>query len=136
MSADPGFHPESNLNKQIPADKIRSMLAVPVFDVHGNVIAVIQALNKADAGSAKIFRKGASSKGKLFFSFSKYFDVPVTNSLPRQNVFKGFTESDVNVLQTLAPHVSVTLQNMHSNGETSLRDTIQILKRNCNIEVK
>jgi len=110
VSADPGFHPESNLNKQIPADKIRSMLAVPVFDVHGNVIAVIQALNKADAGSAKIFRKGASSK--------------------------GFTESDVNVLQTLAPHVSVTLQNMHSNGETSLRDTIQILKRNCNIEVK
>ena len=53
MKSDPDFYPDSNLNKQIPAEKIRNMLAVPVFDVHGNVIAVIQAINKIDAGSAK-----------------------------------------------------------------------------------
>ena len=58
VRSDPDFDPNSNLNKQIPGDKIRSMLAVPVFDVHGNVIAVIQALNKVDGRITKKFRKG------------------------------------------------------------------------------
>jgi hypothetical protein len=46
------------------------MLAVPVFDVHGNVIAVIQALNKVDAGGAKKIRKRASiNEGNSLFLF-------------------------------------------------------------------
>ena len=57
MKSDPDFCPNSNLNKQIPAENIRNMLAVPVFDVHGNVIAVIQAINKVDTGSAKQSRR-------------------------------------------------------------------------------
>lgn len=70
VRSDPHFSPESNLNKQIPAEKIRSMLAVPVFDVHGNVIAVIQALNKVDAGGAKKIRKRASiNEGNSLFLF-------------------------------------------------------------------
>jgi hypothetical protein len=41
----------------------------------------------------------------------------------------GFTPKDMQVLQALASHVSVSLQNMHSKDSTmSLRDTIQILK--------
>jgi len=40
----------------------------------------------------------------------------------------GFDSSDIQVLQALATHISVSLQNMHEEGEASLRDTINILK--------
>ena len=78
------------------------MLCVPVFDIHGNVIAVIQAINKVKRGIAT---QKVDSDEK-----------------------EGFTKSDSRVLKALATHVSVSLQSIQSEEESRLRDTMKILK--------
>jgi len=93
----------------VPNHDIRHMACMPVFDQQGRVIAIIQAINKVDTGSASA--DGEKTK----------------STIVRKG--QGFTPKDMQVLQALASHVSVSLQNMHSKDSTmSLRDTIQILK--------
>lgn len=41
---------------------------------------------------------------------------------------EGFTPTDVKVIQSVASHVSVTLQNMHGEKEASLKEIVKILK--------
>ncbi len=47
-----------------------------------------------------------------------------------------FSKADENVLQALATHISVTLQNYNSEGSTSLKEIIQILKEHGNGAIK
>lgn len=92
---------------EIPSEKIKNILCVPVFDAHGDVIAVIQAVNKIAEGSAT----GTQGKG------------------PLSRKGRGFTSNDMQVLQALAAHVSVSLQSMHEEDAViSLSDTIKVLK--------
>lgn len=102
---EPDF--DIHIHQQIPSEKIKNILCVPVFDAHGDVIAVIQAVNKIAVGSAT----GTQGKG----------------SLSRKG--QGFTSNDMQVLQALAAHVSVSLQSMHEEDAViSLSDTIKVLK--------
>jgi len=96
VEGHPAYDPEvsviQHLHKTL-GKKINHMICVPVLDVYGNTIAVIQATNK---------KEGLSTE--------------------------GFSQSDEQILQALAMHISVSLQNMHSETETSVKEVIQILK--------
>mmetsp|Transcript_24230 Transcript_24230/g.55164 ORF Transcript_24230/g.55164 Transcript_24230/m.55164 type:complete len:109 (+) Transcript_24230:1324-1650(+) len=85
----------------------RNMICCPVFDSKGNVIAVINATNKQDQGSAT-FSESDSSK-------------------PRE-----FLTNDIQALQALGTHVSVALQNLEDmdDDNMSLAETIKMLKEN------
>lgn len=75
---------------------MKHLIFVPVLDVHGNTIAVIQAANKM----------------RLDGSPSDH----------------GFTRKDEHLLQALATHISVTVQNLRSEADTGLKEIITILK--------
>jgi GAF domain. len=75
---------------------VKHLIFVPVLDVHGNTIAVIQAANKTSADG----------------SLSDH----------------GFTRKDEHLLQALATHISVTVQNLRSEADTGLKEVITILK--------
>jgi len=105
VSSDPDYDPALTAIHRTEHDDVKSMLCVPVFDVNGSVIAVIQAINKVEQGSAK------SSKMRRRFTMSK-----------------GFTVSDAKVLRSLASHISVALQNMHREQDTTLKEIVKILK--------
>lgn len=94
----------------IDAKNIKSTACIPVHDALGNVVAVIQAINKVGTGT-----------------------VPSGQFLRRRNTKnwkeKGFTKDDVQVLQALATRISITFEGMQSeNQKVHLRDTIKILK--------
>ena len=101
---EPDFVPEAAQDED--GEETRSMLCVPVSDGNGNTIAVIQAINKTDDSPRA--KTGAADA--------------------------GFNNHDVQVLQALASHVSVSLQRMYyeakdaEDEEFQLKDTIQILK--------
>jgi len=96
VEGHPDYDPEvsvvQHLHKAL-GSKINHMVCVPVLDVYGNTIAVIQATNK---------KKGTADD--------------------------GFSQDDEQVLQTLATHISVSMQNIYSNTETSVKEVIQLLK--------
>lgn len=99
---NPDFHYDNDILGPIPRENVGAMLCVPVFDSHGNVIAVIKAINKIAKGSAS---PSDDWKGG------------------------GFTTNDVKVLHALATHVSVSLENLYDEEDkVSLRDTIHILR--------
>ena len=96
MEGHPDYDPEVSVIQHLHralGTKINHMICVPVLDVYGNTIAVIQATNK---------KKGISAD--------------------------RFSQNDEQVLQALATHISVSLQNMPSDTETSVKEVIQILK--------
>jgi PBP1b-binding outer membrane lipoprotein LpoB len=73
------------------------------MDVFGNCIGVIQATNKK----------------------SKSVNSPQSDEELHQ---EGFSKHDELILKSLATHISVALQNMHSESETSIKEVIQMLK--------
>jgi tRNA-specific adenosine deaminase 1 len=82
---------------------LKHMVVVPVLDGQGRTIAVIRALNKK--------------------ATSAHVSGPTGH--------QGFTDSDVQILKSLASHISVSLQSVfrdEENEEMRLRDTIRILK--------
>ncbi|VEU41837.1 unnamed protein product [Pseudo-nitzschia multistriata] len=86
--------------------RFRDCAVVPIRDAKGNVIAVLQALNKQRCASSTEMNSSAGG---------------------------GFTDQDVEILKSLASHVSVTLQRilLEREGEDDdlgLKDTIRILK--------
>lgn len=81
---------------------LKHMVVVPVLDGQGRTIAVIRALNKKAHGTV------GSPTGH-----------------------QGFTDADVQILKSLASHISVSLQSVfrdEEHEEMRLRDTIRILK--------
>ena len=78
------------------------------MDSKGNVVAVLQAINKVHRGIAR------------------------RDSMVRVSGRRSFSRTDVSVLQVLASHVGVSLQTMMMNEnpeeEMSLKHTIKILK--------
>ncbi len=81
---------------------LKHMVVVPVLDGQGRTIAVIRALNKKTSDFAR-----------------------------KKPDHEGFTDADVQILKSLASHISVSLQSFfrdEENHEMRLRDAIRILK--------
>jgi len=102
----------------IDPKSVKSMACIPVHDALGNVVAVIQAINKVGTGT-----------------------VPSGQFLRRRNTMnwkeKGFTKEDVQVLQALATRISITFEGMQSENEkVHLRDTIKILKEHGTLQLQ
>ncbi|GMH79403.1 hypothetical protein TL16_g08133 [Triparma laevis f. inornata] len=77
----------------------KSMVCTPVIDSEGNVIAVVQAINKVAEGGQQLGRR------------------------------KGFNQKDLQVLQALGSHISVALQGLDAEDEgVRFKDTIKMLK--------
>lgn len=109
---EPDFFPEMEIAgspSDVVGDDFKDMVVVPVLDGQGRAIAVIRAMNKISDRTIL----GANQKN---------------NS---KNGGGGFTVQDVQVLKSLASHISVNLQSVfqdEDDEELRLRDTIRILK--------
>lgn len=97
---DPDYDPSLASFHKTKDDIVKNMLCVPVFDVEGKIIAVIQAINKVEQNATEEVKSHT----------------------------KGFTSADAKVLQSLASHISVSLQNIHLEEDASLKQIIKILK--------
>lgn len=102
VRSEPDYLPDFyEKDGSIPAF-LKHMIVVPVLDGQGKAIAVIRGLNKVQDPNDN------NNNGK-----------------------GGFTDSDVQVLKSLASHISVSLQSFfrdEEDEEMRLRDTIRILK--------
>lgn len=100
---EPDFLPDYyEADGSIPSH-LKSMVVVPVLDSQGQAIGVLRALNKLSSEASSASGGGGS----------------------------GFRESDVQILKSLASHISVSLQGVfrdEHDEEMRLRDTIRILK--------
>jgi len=83
--------------------RTKSIICVPVFDASGNVIALLQAVNKIEKGSNTMM--------------SKDFIIN-----------KGFTSLDLQVLKTFSTHVSIALKNIEEDKKPDLNEAIEIFK--------
>lgn len=90
--------------KAFPDVDIQAMVCVPVFDSRGQVIAILQGINKV--------KRGITRRDSHYTAQHGYF-----------------TKTDESILKVLASHIAVSLQNMYeADVELSLRETIDILK--------
>ena len=94
-------------------EHFRDCVIVPILNGRGKVIAVLEALNK---------------------NLQPHDGDNASQSTDEMSA--GFTEQDVEILMSLASHVSVSLQNIYHKGteDFGLRDTIRILKEGKGIK--
>mmetsp|Transcript_23 Transcript_23/g.31 ORF Transcript_23/g.31 Transcript_23/m.31 type:complete len:475 (-) Transcript_23:51-1475(-) len=86
--------------------EVKGLACVPVFDAEQRVIAVIQAVNKIESSPSITKDEEEKINGELIFS-----------------------HKDVQVLEALATHVSVSIQNFQEEeNELKLKDTIKMIK--------
>lgn len=109
-------------------EHLKNMVVVPVLDGQGRTIAVIRALNKIPDANRQSGGKPAetgtiaAARGMLVRAATRRIVTPPP---------EGFTDADVQILKSLASHVSVSLQRLfrdEEHEEMRLRDTIRILK--------
>lgn len=113
---DPAYDPNISVVQHLHSE-VKAMLLVPVYDVHGNVIAVLQATNKVRKGTAE---------AKL--GFLQRLKTNIAGEDRTKNQGEVFSDEDVRVLRSLAAHISVSLQGLNSSGEASLKEVVTILK--------
>ena len=125
LAGEPDFYPLSIENPSTDVDhgNFRDLVVVPIFDGQGRVIAVLEALNKKNP-----------SGNSTDYDEDKNDDKGI--NLAGADAGGGFTDQDVEVLVSLASHVSVSLQSIYQDSEEEelrLRDTIHILKEGMGI---
>jgi len=109
---------DEQLSSVIPS-QVKNMVVVPVLDQQGRTIAVIQAMNKISGGQD-------GNKNSKLNRNKKYSET--------ETLQHGFTDHDVQILMTLASHISVSLQSIYVDAteqdeeELRLKNTIRILK--------
>ena len=106
VETEPDFSPE------MQKDKVKNLVCVPVLNSEGKTFAVIRAYNKIEEGT---------------------LGSPTTKKRDSKEIQRqGFTANDVQVLQALASHISVSLQHMYQEREADesigVKETIRILK--------
>lgn len=119
---EPDFYPLGieKSRGNIDPKHYRDCAIIPIFDGKGQVIAVLEALNKkVDAHQSIVSSSNSVS----------------TENPTLDTIDGGFTDQDVEILVSLASHVSVSLQKFYKDGKEGdeeefgrLRDTIRILK--------
>jgi len=110
LANEPDFYPLSNKTGAVTdQNQFRDCAVVPILDGQGRVIAVLEAFNK-ECEDGSYPNSGSSTN-----------DVDTG----------GFTDMDVEILMSLASHVSVSLQKIYQDGEKEedlgLKETIRIL---------
>jgi len=104
-----------------------NMICVPVLDGNGRTIGVLQAVNKIQKDNETNEKAGDNEDG-------------TEEQVNENEEINGFEDSDINILQALASHVSVSLQRMYYEGagveeeEHEMKKTIQILKTSGLVE--
>jgi len=96
------------------------MLCVPVIGSDGKVIAVVQAINKLDTGTAKIQRQPSKIQ-RHESRLKKRAD---------HHGQGGFNHNDLRVLQALCSHIAIALERLDSTEDEGkdLRETMKLLK--------
>jgi len=124
LVGEPDFYPLSIENADgctnVDHGSFRDLVVVPILDGQGRVIAVLEALNK----------KRSIDNNNNCDEDENYDKVVIPTGAHADNA-GGFTDQDVEVLVSLASHVSVSLQTIYQDSEEEdlrLRDTIRILK--------
>ena len=109
---EPDFYPLSIKTGAVTdQSQFRDCAVVPILDGQGRVIAVLEAFNK-ECEDESYPNSGSSSSSNDVYT-------------------GGFTDMDVEILMSLASHVSVSLQKIYQDGEKEedlgLKETIRIL---------
>jgi GAF domain-containing protein len=132
VQKEPDFLPDLyEYDGSLPSH-LKNVVVVPVLDGQGQTIAVIRALNKIPEGGTAGSRnahKPTSEPGTM--AHAKGVLVRAATRRMIKTTPEGFTDADVQILKSLASHVSVSLQRLfrdEENEEMRLRDTIRILK--------
>eukprot|EP00592_Proboscia_alata_P001593 CAMPEP_0194369400 /NCGR_PEP_ID=MMETSP0174-20130528/17694_1 /TAXON_ID=216777 /ORGANISM="Proboscia alata, Strain PI-D3" /LENGTH=481 /DNA_ID=CAMNT_0039146311 /DNA_START=48 /DNA_END=1493 /DNA_ORIENTATION=- len=110
-STDVQDDPEFDIHYSVRGAETKSMLIVPVFDSRGNVIAAIQAVNKINP----IKQDGEESEGGI--NIHQYL-----TSGGRSKNKVGFTNSDRQIMQALASHVSIFLRKYDVNQKDLIEE--------------
>lgn len=104
--------PDFNPSYDSGTFKTKSMCCVPVKDVEGRVVGVVQAINKV-AQRSPTRGGGPGNPGKR-----------------HTRVKKGFTMDDLGILQQISNHAAVFMQGMDEGmEELRFRDTLKLLNK-------
>jgi putative methionine-R-sulfoxide reductase with GAF domain len=98
----------------------KHMCCVPVTNTEGKVVAVVQAINKLEGGTARIQRQQSK--------------IQRQQSILKNRVAHGkggFNHNDLRVLQSLCSHIAVALERLDSAEDEGhgLRATMDMLKK-------
>jgi len=111
-----------------------------VLNSHGDVVAVVQALNKERAGDVEentgrnrgtaAVRKGIHNLSPNLMSRRTDGGRQSIQDPTHASATRGFTHQDLQVLQALASHISIALQSLDAqeDARTGLQDTITLLR--------
>ena len=100
----------------------KHMLCVPVMNSDGKVIAVVQAINKLDSGTANIQERPSKIVQRRESRIKRVGSTSHAKG--------GFSHIDLKVLQSLCSHIAVALERLDSPEEEGhdLKETIRLLK--------
>jgi GAF domain-containing protein len=129
VQEEPDFLPELHEYDGSGPKSLKHMVVVPVLDGQGRTIAVIRALNKIPEEATRNNSSRPAEPGTM--AHARGVLVRAASRRIVQPTPEGFTDADVQILKSLASHVSVSLQRLfqdEENEEMRLRDTIRILK--------
>lgn len=135
---EPDFLPDLyEYDGSIP-ENLKHMIVVPVLDGRGQAIGVIRALNKQPQRSRGVTTNAKQTSLEAAVLAAKEGNDPEAAAAVMQVgggamvvAPGGFTDADVQILKSLASHISVSLQSVfrdEEHEEMRLRDTIRILK--------
>jgi len=129
---DPAFDRELSVR----GDETRHLMIVPVKNARGDIIGLLQAVNKQPPRQRKRRKSHVVHVALDDDDFDDDYkdddedDDDPAPLPPQKNTYRGFTEGDVQILQALASHLSVYLRNASDEDEKlCLKDTIRLLKR-------
>jgi hypothetical protein len=154
QNVHPAHDPEFDIESSLRGKETRHLLVVPIKNIKGEIIGLIQAVNKRPYNSShnrhgrshnrhghghggRGGRRSSDASSKQSSSNTHNNNNNNSNSSTNNYIY-GFTEQDMHVLNALASHVSVHLQNVEAlqagNKEgLSLTDTIRSLQRHTTV---
>lgn len=130
---EPDYLPDLYENDGSVPQYLKHMVVVPVLDAQGQTIAVIRALNKIPDKKRirQLAEEADDEQGTMAAAARGMLARATTRRIAPVAPPEGFTDADVQILKSLASHVSVSLQRLFRDEESDemrLRDTIRILK--------
>jgi GAF domain-containing protein len=114
VMTDPNIDDESRRRYLLRGYDVKSLLLAPVFDADGEVIGLVELVNKdADAPDPRARPRRLSSGGDGGANISP--PASTADMMPRRNSAYGFSKDDERLLTMLCKHCSVFLKHLDSD---------------------
>lgn len=114
VMTDPNIDDESRRRYLLRGYDVKSLLLAPVFDADGEVIGLVELVNKdADAPDPRARPRRLSSGGDGGANISP--PASTADMMPRRNSAYGFSKDDERLLTMLCKHCSIFLKHLDSD---------------------